>query len=173
MRKAIIIIILAVASLILGYGLYAFLRGEGSPVPNGGIVAVGTSTPSQGSSSVSTPQNIPTSDTITIGTPQGGVTINNPYKNAAYVTPDNRQYFILNTGQYGVYYYPFDSSFVIGIDAMPVLQVQQLAEQAFLQKLGISRTDACKLTVWVGVPVSVDANYAGRNLGLSFCPQGQ
>lgn len=62
------------------------------------------------------------------------------------------------------------NSFFITINAQPVVQVTQQAEQAFLQKLGISKDYACTLPVIVSIPAKVDETLSGYNFGLSFCP---
>lgn len=60
-------------------------------------------------------------------------------------------------------------SFYITINAQPVLQVSQQAESEFVQKLGVSNEEACKLPVSISVPNNVDSRLSGYSFGLSFC----
>lgn len=43
------------------------------------------------------------------------------------------------------------------------------AEQVFLNQLGITQQEACKLTVIVGSPIWVNPDLSGQTFGLSFC----
>lgn len=64
---------------------------------------------------------------------------------------------------------PAGDSFFITINAQPVVQVAEQAEQALLDKLGITKDYACQLPVIINVPGSVDEKLTGFNFGLSFC----
>lgn len=112
---------------------------------------------------------VPTSERVTIGTPSGGVTVLNPYTNPHLVTPDKRIVIMVETEEYNLGYTSTDSSFGITILKTPVSEYKPKAEQAFLERLGITPEEACRLTVYVGVPVSIDEAQSGRNLGLEFC----
>lgn len=65
---------------------------------------------------------------------------------------------------------PEGDSFFITINAQPVLQTSQLAEQALLQKLGVKKEYACTLPLIMTVPANVDPSLAGNTFGMSFCP---
>ncbi len=110
----------------------------------------------------------PTGNTITIGTPQGSVIMKNFYKTAAIVSPGSGA-LIVDNPAYDISYYTGDSSFIISLKQPLTMPTRAAASEAFIQVLGISEQDACKLKVILGVPISVDPHYAGRDLGLSFC----
>jgi hypothetical protein len=111
---------------------------------------------------------LPAGSTLDIGTAQGTVTVNNFYVSNPPV--DTSDYIVIKiTQNYLIDYDPTDSSFWIGISGMPFSTWQIPAEQDFLATLGISQSDACKLTVVEGViydPNNVDD---GMSFPLSFC----
>ncbi len=111
----------------------------------------------------------PTGTTMTIGTPQGSVVVNNIYINPSYITSDKETVVFKAASAYNLVYNVNDSTFEIALLAKPLDAARAAAEAALLSRLNISKSDACKLNVWEAVPVSVDPNYAGQNLGLSFC----
>lgn len=51
----------------------------------------------------------------------------------------------------------------------PLGEVRSSMEQFLLARLGISQAEACALKYRVGVPSYVNEQYAGINLGFSFC----
>jgi hypothetical protein len=114
---------------------------------------------------------------IIFKTPRGDVSVNNFYKNPqtqVFEQGSPGEYAILvNSGQYTMDYRNEDRSFGIVLND-PNLQVaRRAAEKYFLEKLGITETQACKLVVSVGVPISVgDGNASGVDYHLSFCPDG-
>jgi hypothetical protein len=70
-----------------------------------------------------------------------------------------------------------NSQFFIMITAdslADAIQYRNVAESDLLNKLGISKSDACKLNVDLrGNPTSPPiANLSEKNYGLSFCPGG-
>lgn len=152
---------------VIGFGIAAyFLWNQNTTSPTtstggtGGLPPVTTSTVT----------NFPTSTTVTIGTSQGSVTMNNFYKNPALVVPGGGTILIVTTSSYSLVYTVSDSSFTIALTSEPLAAARTAAEAGLLQALGISRADACRLNVSVYVPVSIDAERAGINFGLSFCP---
>lgn len=73
--------------------------------------------------------------------------------------------------------YPFavnfnerDGSFAIALLEEPLVETRILAEESLQNRLKISESEMCRLSVFVGVPVSINTFYSGTNLGLSFCP---
>jgi uncharacterized protein YxeA len=110
----------------------------------------------------------PNTAAVTIGTPEGSVTVNNFYTGAK-ISVDQTSVLVKDAPDYNITYYVPDSSFNILIEQTPFDDVRKEAEAAFLQTLDISQSDACKLKVKVGAPISVDPDHAGQNLGLSFC----
>lgn len=70
-------------------------------------------------------------------------------------------------------FYPEDQGFIITITNPNIQQGREEAEQNFLFYLGITKEQACKLRVDLGVPAFVNGPAAGKNYGLSFCPNGK
>jgi hypothetical protein len=121
------------------------------------------------SSPATSPQNIPTGDTITLGTSQGSVTMNNFYKSAGYITQDQQAVVIQQSSAYSIVYNVPVSSFTLTISSAPPETVRQTMEGAFLSSLGISQVDACKLKVNESISSGVSDQYAGELFPLSFC----
>lgn len=71
---------------------------------------------------------------------------------------------------YKIAFYAPKQSFSIILLQEPLQNSRLQAEQFLIQKLAITEQDACRLLYFVSVPASVNAFYAGRNLGFSFCP---
>jgi hypothetical protein len=166
MKRTIIIVGVIIVVLIVIIVLF-FLRGSGSSGGAPNPVGTGTlPTPPIGSSSSTNP----TGSTFTIGTSEGTVTVNNFYKNAAFVSSDGQAVALTQNPQYTIVYNTSDSGFIISLLSEPLATARADAESGFLQELGISQGDACKLNVDEGVPIDVTSEYAGENLGLSFCP---
>jgi len=67
-----------------------------------------------------------------------------------------------------IYLAPFNQ-FIITVLATPFESVRQKAEAEFLQKIGTTKEDACKLDVTIGTTYDVDPINAGTNFPLSFC----
>jgi hypothetical protein len=95
--------------------------------------------------------------------------MNNFYQTAQTITQDQQAVIIENSGDYAITYNVPDSSFAIAILSTPLEAARQAAESAFLSELGISKQDACKLTVYEGVPIGVSDEYPGESFPLSFC----
>jgi hypothetical protein len=60
--------------------------------------------------------------------------------------------------------------FNIALLQEPIGPVRMEAEQYLMMRLGISHGQMCQLDYMVSVPVQVNSQYAGTNLGFSFCP---
>jgi hypothetical protein len=170
MRK---IIIIAVVVIVAGVAAFFILRGI-----NGGG---GPSLPGQGGSSgeqnmdnvtggVSS-SDIPSGETLTLGTPSGNVTVKNFYKTALALIEGTEVVLAKNDG-YEIDYSNVDSSFVITIRQIPIDSVRVDAESQLLNLLGISKNDACRLSVSVIIPASLDPQAGGRSYPLGICSQG-
>lgn len=118
------------------------------------------------------PIAIPPGATISIGTAEGTVTMNNFYNNAAYLDQDEQAVVVQQSSTYSFIYSIPNSSFTITITRTPFEAARQTAEAAFLNVLGISQFDACKLNVTINTPYNIDSNPADQGLGLSFCGGG-
>lgn len=73
---------------------------------------------------------------------------------------------------YQLLFFEYDGSFLISLAAEPLGAVRQEAERDLLSRLGVSESEACGLPIMVTVPSDISGEYAGRDLGLSFCPGG-
>ena len=166
MKKILIVFIILI---IVGGGFFVWFLLKGSVPINSGK----DNTVTQGVLPITSPATkessltVPAGDTIAIGTTQGIITVKNFYKN---VVGWQEEYAIFKqSAAYDLLYDTEDSSFVVSIKSGVLSQVRPLAEQAFLDTLGISQNDACKLVVIVGVDPLVDPSLANRALSLSFC----
>ena len=107
-----------------------------------------------------------TGDSITLGTPQGGVVVKNFYK--TIVDTEEGFVWIRDNDDYRINYNTADSNFYIDIFSQPFDIARKKAEKDFLDILGVGQSDSCKLKVVEFAPAA-EANLAGKNLGLSFC----
>jgi hypothetical protein len=112
----------------------------------------------------------PKGDTVEIGTPLGSVRTKNFYLRA--VGGDEASVTILKKTEYFISYSTLDSGFWIAITSKDFSVNRALAERDFLETLGVTQSDACRLDVMVSVPYNVDPARAGQRYGLSFCPEG-
>lgn len=71
--------------------------------------------------------------------------------------------------EYAAYYYTGDQSVRIIVYGEASVQTRRDAEAVFLEKLGISRTQACEMDVTIAISEEADPDRAGENLPLSFC----
>jgi len=94
------------------------------------------------------------------------------YINDIYKNPD-RKYAegveFKRTDDYLMNFYARDNLFIITIFNSDVETARQKAEKDFLNILGINQNQACQLSVQVLVPLDVNENYGGQNLGLTYC----
>ena len=65
------------------------------------------------------------------------------------------------------------STFYIYLQAEPLRETRELAESTFLNTLGVTEENACELYVWVFVDENANELLAGKNFGLSFCPDAE
>ena len=127
----------------------------------------------QGSSSI-TPLVKPTITQKPFITPSGetmevdGVEINNIYKTPVKETPQFDA-LIVNNEKYQIAYLQQFQKFLITILDPNFKETQVVAEKDFLDKLSISSQDACKLSVEISTPRSVNEDLAGKIFPLSFC----
>jgi hypothetical protein len=168
MKKSIIVITAIVVVVLIAFGVFYLIQKNGaSNTPaqtTGALPPVSTSTPTS-----SAPLVIPTSTTVTLGTSQGVVTVKNFYQSADFITQDQQTVAVKDTSDYVIAYNVSDSSFAITLLSTPLETARQAAESAFLSQLGVSQQDACKLTVYEGVPAGVSDQYVGQSFPLSFC----
>ena len=71
--------------------------------------------------------------------------------------------------RYGITY-GSDSTFIIALLASPLSESRAAAEVAFKEFVPLPDSVLCALSVTVQVADTIDTQYAGKNVGLSFCP---
>lgn len=71
---------------------------------------------------------------------------------------------------YIIMYISATNYFNIGLFQEPIGPIRAAAEQYLLTRLGISQAEMCQLDYMVSVPDRVNSQFAGKNLGFSFCP---
>ncbi len=162
MKRTFSIALIIIFIIALAVGAYFLLRGN-SASPSAGttenLPPVATSTTSP----------FPTGNTFSINTSEGGVTVKNFYNTKAYATQDQQTVVLAQNDSYTIDYYRADSSFGIGLLSGPFQATRNAAESVFLSQLGVSKSDACKLTVDETV-LDKSSQYNGELIGLSFCP---
>jgi hypothetical protein len=137
---------------------------QNSSNPFGSIISTSTQNPSS-SASVSL-LKISASDGSTLVIPDFTKTNQPETANAT----SGYQVAGTNMADFQILYYPQNSGFLITLFTEPLGQTRLEAEQSLKQKLGLSESQLCTLTVQVSVPDDVSDTYSGENLGLSFCP---
>jgi len=86
-----------------------------------------------------------------------------------YLAGEDEEGFVEET-PYVISFFSEDQSFTVSLFAQPINAIRRRAESDLLNQLGLSEGEACFLRYVVLVPFDIDKNYAGRNLGFSFCP---
>ncbi len=94
------------------------------------------------------------------------------------VPPNNPGHYFLSGGldptesksPYSTYYDEVHNLFNVTLRIEPLGATRRAAETTLQKQLGLSDTDMCRLTYTVGVPHFVSAEFAGKELGFSFCP---
>jgi len=85
---------------------------------------------------------------------------------------DKKSYVTISrTDNFHIFYLPDQTLFYITISASPFNEQKDAAEKVFLEKLGITPEEACKLNVDVATPASANPDNAGQIYKLSFCQQ--
>ncbi len=132
--------------------------------------------PNVGTSSYPELKSPAQSDKIIIKTSGGDIEINNVEKEATKSVKygNNFEYIIKeDTSGYSISYFPQNQGFIIAISSPEIQKVRETAEADFLNILGVSKEKACLLNVDLGAIYSANAEAAGKNYGLSFCPNGK
>lgn len=129
-------------------------------------------TPSPTTPSIA-PANTTEEETLVIGTPSGPVRINNVLIYPDYKPPQDWGVAVRRTGRYDILFFNKEKEwFLISLYDSDVSAARRDAEQEFLNILGITEGDACKLHVELGVSKDASFDLAGSDYGLSFCPNG-
>jgi len=167
-KKLIIVIAVVVIIVVVVAYVVFFRNGETGILGNQNSNSNNTGS-SQTVSVMSAYPNAPTSRTMSLGTANGTVQVGNFYAASSTQVGEDGILIVKQTPDYWFTYDPSDSSFWIAISGTPFNTVRQTAEQDFLATLGVSKADACKLDVSVGVPYSAGNPLDGQSLPLSFC----
>lgn len=162
-----VILIIILISLVLAAVYFFFFRNQGQqPQP--------TPTPTVPQFPSATTFAIPpqSADRMSIPTSQGSIETDNIYKDPAH-NPANNEVIFIDNQDYSISFEPKDKYFLIVIQSVDIQNAREKAENALLQKLVISKDQACKLNVSLYVPYFASAKNAGQDFGLSFCPNGK
>lgn len=161
--KKILIGISIVVCVIIIVAWFLFRSSPPSAVP----VSPGDSGITANSNELSPLYQIPPTATITLGTSHGSVTVNNFYKTA--LGAEDEFIVIAKNDHYEINYDTTDSGFYLDIKQAPFGENRASAETSFLNLLGVSHIDACKLTVAEGAEPAANSGLSGGLLPLSFC----
>lgn len=71
---------------------------------------------------------------------------------------------------YNITYIADTQYFIITLYEEPLADSRKQAEEFLLQYLGVNEQKLCQLKYMVSVPNRVSTNFAGMDLGFSFCP---
>jgi hypothetical protein len=174
MRQKVIIIISAVIILLVIIGLALFFIGQNTSSTN----SVATSSNPFGTAGNTSPSNTSTgytnSSTLVVTLKNGSnVTVPDFTKQNQPSTANAESGYQVagsNTGDYQILYFPQNSGFLVSLFVEPLGSTRLEAEAALRKQLGLTDTQLCALTIEVRTTVDVNQTYAGRDLGLSFCP---
>lgn len=90
------------------------------------------------------------------------------------VTFDGQDFKFYDSGDgsaaYELLYFSGDSSFLISLESEPLRDARNAGEIKLLNELAISSAEACQLKIRVATNIRISEAYAGKELGLSFCP---
>lgn len=190
--KLIIVLTLGILTLSIVFGIlwYVFSPpgtsqttiGEPVTLPTSGGITVPTQNPSTATSSQVANQisiKSQTGGTIAVNDfIHNGLTILDKANPGNYLLAGNLGYCFNKPSEcqaapapnFYVYFYGASQTFVIALIKEPIGQARLDMEQFMAEELGISETQMCSLNYYVGVTRYINDQYAGRNLGFSFCP---
>jgi len=85
------------------------------------------------------------------------------------ISPGNCPHGALVT-DFNITFNTTSQSFIIVLLAEPLGRIRQDAEQFLQDRLGISEEQLCTLNYYISTVNGINASYAGKNVGFSFCP---
>jgi len=180
MKKKIIIAIniLIFVALIGGFIFWKMNQKETIPPVNTTTTPTfpisGNTTPPKPVTGGQTNTTIP-AGMIKITTKDGGSILMKDFYQSPYtkiLDPQNDA-SIKESIDYNIEFQPAIPRFFIGLQGNDLYTARENAEQGLLDKLGITKDDACRIKVTLGVAFSVNEKASGVNYGLSFCPDGK
>lgn len=149
--------------MIISFAIYTFITRKGANQKN-------TPQNNQPSEPVSVPSE--NDEKMTVKTSGGDIEINNLYKNPVANLFQNGVLF-RQTPDFEMSFYPEDQGFIITLLNPDLKKSRDEAEKEFLEALGIDKSQACFLKISLGTTSDISEKTAGRNFGLSFCPDGK
>lgn len=109
-------------------------------------------------------KNLPTTERIEVV----GISVKNPYTSTVQLTAQGDSLMVNDPSYRLVYLKPFNK-FLITITSSPFEENRQKGEKALLERLDITRKEACSLPVEITTTEDVNPQEAGQIYGLSFC----
>lgn len=97
-----------------------------------------------------------------------GVVVND-FGKIGRVIDDKGDMVFSDNGKYQVMYLPLFKIFYVTVLEAPFEQNRILAQNYFIQTLGITREQSCRLTVYVDTIAAVDPIKGGKKYNLSWC----
>jgi hypothetical protein len=113
---------------------------------------------------------------IILSTDSGDVEMRNFFssKNTTFNENGDPQFTDISSSPNYSFKYIFDGDqFQVFLLSKPLTQARKEAEEAVINKLSISKEDACKLRLFLYIPTSVDKDLGADeelSYGLSWCP---
>jgi hypothetical protein len=71
---------------------------------------------------------------------------------------------------YQILYFEETQNFLISLYQAPIATVREEAEQVFLERTGLTESEACNTMTSVTTPYDIEPGLSGIDIGLSFCP---
>ncbi len=97
-----------------------------------------------------------------------GIPMNN-FLETSKTIEETGEVFAVEETDYVIIYHKTSDDFLINILSSPFEDIRIKAERDFLQKLGITEENACKLDVVEKTPHFANPDKAGQSFRLSFC----
>lgn len=97
-----------------------------------------------------------------------GVTIND-FRKSNVAANNKADTLIVDNEKYQIVYLSQFNKFLITVLGSPFEEIRNEAEKEFLNVLGVSESDACKLTVEVNTTEFANPEFSGTAFSLSFC----
>lgn len=181
MKKTTIIVIAVLVLLVGGGAIWTLFFSAKSPVVNtvpsgvGGLpIAQNANPPATSGGNIQQVLNLP-------ATTGGTISTNNFLADSnTYPDPINPGYYSLgypvdqpnstSTPPFLIVYQSATKFFAIVLLQESIGPTRTQVEQYLEQHLGLSEKDLCSLNYTLSVPNLVNEQYAGQNLGFSFCP---
>jgi hypothetical protein len=188
-KKLIIwIAVIFLGAIIIGAVWYAAFAPKSAPQSS----QTSTTLPVSGSITTVPPSSATSSQaiqTVTLATQTGSSVTANDFTHNGVTIPDaaNAGRYLLagNLGycpsdpqkcqagsstNFNIFYNSTEQSFIIDLSEEPIGQTRLDMEQSLAATLGLTEQQMCSLNYYVGVTRYVNSQFAGKNLGFSFCP---